>query len=313
MIVVLLVAALTGSLVPHVLRFHRAPPVTAALTWLAAITLRAAAVGLAAAWLVLFFPGTHFFEALTHWCWHHLTSAALNGHDVGHVTTLVPTLFGVASVVSVGIAGIKLTRALRLSRVSTAGDGPSGSVIVGGDAINLAVVGVLHPQVLVSAGALLELSDEELEAALTHERAHIARRHRYAVLWAEICAALARFVPGTRRCTEEIAFHLERDADRWALARNINRRALAAALRKSASSHRSPRGIVLALGASRVEERLAEILEDCREPSGSRPRACRAVAVCLIALLAAVSIATPPALAAGLEVVRSAPAAVACD
>jgi Zn-dependent protease with chaperone function len=150
--------------------------------WLTALSLRAAAVALAAAWLMLFFPGTHLFEALTHWCWHHLASTALSGHDAGHVTTLVPTVLGAASVVSVAIAGVRLTRALRRLRVVSATSGPSGSIIVGGDAIALAVVGVVRPQVLVSAGALVELSDEELDAALTHERAHIARRHRYVAL-----------------------------------------------------------------------------------------------------------------------------------
>lgn len=78
-------------------------------------------------------------------------------------------------------------------------------MIVGGDAIALAVVGVLRPRVLISAGALLELSDDELDAALAHESAHIARRHRYVVLWAELCSAIARFIPGTGDCVEELA------------------------------------------------------------------------------------------------------------
>jgi hypothetical protein len=311
MIIVLFLVALAGSALPHSLRLRHAPPMAAAVIWLTALTLRAAAVGLAAAWLMLFFPGTHLFEALTHWCWHHLASAALNGHDVGHVTTLVPTVLGAASVVSVAIAGVKLTRALRRLRVVTATSGPSGSIIVGGDAIALAVVGVVRPQILVSAGALLELSDEELDAALTHERAHIARRHRYVVLWAEICRAIARLVPGTRACSEELAFHLERDADQWALARPVNRWALAAALRKASDSQPSPKGLVLALGASCVDERLAEILGETG--TTHRPSACRAVAVLLVTLSAGIAAATPPALAAGLDVVRSAPAAVDCD
>jgi Zn-dependent protease with chaperone function len=312
-IVVLLLAALVGSFLPHVLQLRHAPPLTAVVIWLAALTLRAVSVALAAAWLVLFFPGTHLFEALTHWCWRHLASAALNGHDVGHVTTLVPTLLGIASIVSVAVAGVKLTSALRSLRVTTAGDGPAGSVIVGGDAITLAVVGVVRPRVLISTGALLELDDEELEAALTHERAHIARRHRYVLLWAEACRALARFMPATRKCADELAFHLERDADQWALARPVSRGALAAALRKASTSHVGGSGIVLALGATRVDERLAEILGESPHEADTRPRACALAAAFLVILLTAVLVATPPALAAGLHVVQSAPAAVDCD
>jgi hypothetical protein len=289
MSVVLFLTALAGSFLPHALRLRQALPMAAAVICLTGLTLRAVAVALAAAWLVLFFPGAHLFEALTQWCWHHLASAALNGHDVGHVTTLVPTLLGIASILSVAIAGVRLTRALRSLRVTTAGDGPAGSVIVGGDAITLAVVGVLHPRVLISTGALLELDDEELEAALMHERAHIARRHRYALLSAEVCSAVARFVPATRRCADELAFHLERDADQWALARPVNRRALAAALRKASSSHVAGGGIVLALGATRVDERLAEILGESPEGLGAGPRGCGLAAAFLVTLLMAVS------------------------
>lgn len=39
-----------------------------------------------------------------------------------------------------------------------------------------AVAGILRPRVLLSQGALARLSNEELRAALTHERAHLRRR-----------------------------------------------------------------------------------------------------------------------------------------
>jgi hypothetical protein len=312
-ILALVAAALITSAIPHVLGLRHAPPLSAAVIWAAALSLRALGEALAAAWLLLFFPATHLFEALTHWCWRHLASAALNGHDVGHVTTFLPTLLGIVSILSVGVAGVRVARALRQLRAASPVSGPGGSVIVGGDAITLAVVGVLRPRVLISAGALLELSDDELDAALAHESAHIARRHRYVVLWAELCSAVARFIPGTRTCVEELAFHLERDADRCALALPVNPSALAAAVRKAADSQFARGRLVLALGASRVEDRLAEILAEADAARFRRPTGSRLIAGLLVAVFLAIAGWTPPVLADGVHVLQSTPAAVDCD
>jgi hypothetical protein len=93
----------------------------------------------------------------------------------------------------------------------------------------------------------------------------------------------------------------------------VNRWALAAALRKASSSHVAGGGIVLALGATRVDERLAEILGESPEVPGADPRGCGLAAAFLVTLLMAVFVATPPVMAAGLDVVQSAPAAVDCD
>jgi beta-lactamase regulating signal transducer with metallopeptidase domain len=163
--------------------------------------------------------------------------------------------------------------------------------------------------VLVSAGAMLELDDDELQAALAHERAHIARRHRYVLAYGELCRALAQLLPGTRRAVDELAFHLERDADRWALAHRAERRALAAALRKSASPRREARSFVMALRGARVEERLDEILSGPERPA----RGSAVLAALLPTLALTVAFAMPAIVIDGVDVVRSAPAAVDCD
>lgn len=303
MTVGLLLLALAGSSLPHLLPLHRAAPASAAAIWLSALTLRALAVILAVGWFVLFFPGTAFFDALTHWCWEHMMSSALSGHDVGHVTTLLPVLIGAGSLISVVLAMRRVGRMLR-SRISRArASGPAESVIVGGPDVSLAVVGMRRPRVLVSAGALLSLDDDELAAALAHEQGHIARRHRYVLVYAELCGALARMVPGTRRAVDELAFQLERDADRWALATQVDRGALAAALRKAASG--DAYGQSLALNGQRVQERLDEILSAA--PTRPVSRGGRASAVALATLTLAVAGSAAPALAAGLDVVHSAP------
>jgi hypothetical protein len=126
-ILALVAAALIASAVPRALDLRHAPPLTAAAIWAAALSLRALGVALAAAWPLLFFPATHLFEALTHWCWRHLASGALNGHDVGHVTTFLPTLLGIVSVLSVGVAGVRLARALRQLRAVSPFSGPGGA------------------------------------------------------------------------------------------------------------------------------------------------------------------------------------------
>jgi hypothetical protein len=228
-ILALSLAAIVGSALPHALRPRRAAPLTAAVIWTAALSLRALTVVLAAAWLLLFFPSTHLFAALTHWCWHHLASAALTGHDVGHATTVAPALLGVASLASVGVASTKLGRALRRHIAGSRTGGPAGSIVIGGEGVVVAVVGLRRPRLVVSAGALLELDDDELAAALEHERAHIRRRHRFILIYAELCGAVARLLPGTGIALDELAFHLERDADRVALAGAADRRAQAAA------------------------------------------------------------------------------------
>jgi hypothetical protein len=312
-IATLALAAIASFALPHLLRLQRAAPVTAAVIWVSALSLRALTVLLAATWLVLFFPATQAFEALTHWCWHHLTAAEVNGHDVGHLTTLAPAVLGVASLVSVCAGTARLARALhRLARGSRR-PGPAGSVVVGGREVTLAVAGLRRPTVLVSAGAMLELDDDELEAALAHERAHIERRHRYVLVHAELCRALAHLLPGTRRAVDELAFHLERDADRCALARRVDRRALASALQKAARRRIEGRTLVMALGGHRVEDRLKEILEGPARSSGRRSLITGTTAALLAALVVAFAFALPPVVVQGVDVVRNAPASADCD
>jgi beta-lactamase regulating signal transducer with metallopeptidase domain len=302
------IAATAGFALPHVLRLERAAPVTAAVIWASALSLRALTVALAVTWLVLFFPATDAFKALTHWCWHHLPAMDVNGHDVGHVTTLVPALLGVASLISLLVGTARLARALHRLTSTSRRQGPAGSVVVGGREVMLAVAGLRRPAVLVSAGAMLELDDDELDAALAHEHAHIERRHRYVLMYAELCRALAHLLPGTRRASEELAFHLERDADHSALARRADRRALAAALRKAAGPRREARALVMALGGGRVDERLEEILGGPRRTS----RATTTIAAMLSSLVVVFALAIPPTVVAGIDVVGHAPAAADC-
>ena len=217
----------------------------------------------------------------------------VEGHGVADLTLFVP---GVALAASLVYACLRTARSARRARHlvdhESLGNGPRDSVIVGGPDVRFAVAGFVHPRIVVSAGALTWLDDDELEAAIDHERAHIVRRHRFVMLLAVVCAALGRAVPGMHRSLRELGFHLERDADRWAVDRQNDRLALASAICKAADAE-PPRSPALArLGASGVPERLSQLLDD-------HPRAqARPPAAALNALATAVVICT--LLAAGL-------------
>jgi Zn-dependent protease with chaperone function len=203
MTVALLLAAAIA--LPHALRLERASPPIAIVIWASVLSLRALVGALVALWLLFFFPATDVFAAITRWCLHDVLPGHVNGHDVGHAATLVPSLAIAASLTSVLAGTWRLGR--RLQRVvSGALGGPAGSRIIGGRDVLLAAVGMRRPQVLVSAGALIALDDDELAAGLAHERGHIARRHRYVLVYAELCRALGRVVPGTRRAAAELSF-----------------------------------------------------------------------------------------------------------
>jgi Zn-dependent protease with chaperone function len=109
------------------------------------------------------------------------------------------------------------------------GAGPRNSLVVSGPEVLFAVAGLARPRIVVS-GALACLDDDELDAALDHEQAHIVRRHRFVMLLAVAFGALGRAIPATARAVRELGFQLERDADRWALLRRNDRLALASVI-----------------------------------------------------------------------------------
>jgi len=180
--------------------------------------------------------------------------------------------------------------------------GPSESLIVGGSNVFLAAAGIARPRVIVSAGALTALDDEELAAGLEHERGHIARRHRYVLVFAELSRGLARFLPGTRRAVQELRYHLERDADRWAVAHRHDPYALAAAICK-ATMPRSPRGPwVASLGGGDATRRVDELLGNGKgRPGPGLTHGLQAVAILLCCLAITLLASLPSTALAGIE------------
>ena len=111
----------------------------------------------------------------------------LSGHGVADVALLAPVLALAVSLVSVCVGLWRARRSVSAwVRRTSIGPGPQESVIVGEHDIVVAAAGLRRPRVIVSAGALTSFNDEELAASLAHERGHIAHRHRFVVVTAEV-------------------------------------------------------------------------------------------------------------------------------
>jgi hypothetical protein len=277
----LVAAALAGIVLPHLLRFERADPVTAAVIWGAALGLRAlVVVGTVAGALVLLHPA-QLLRAFAEW------PCAPHHHVAGHAVAAVGGLALALSFVWAMARVVQATLAVRRLIRRPLGRGPEGSVIVGGDDVVLAVAGLTKPTLVVSAGALTRLDDAELSAAIAHERAHIRRRHRFVLLFAELCRVLGRPLPGTAHAVRELRFQIERDADRSAVRDRADRLALASAICKAATVTTARPGMA-SLGGDGTAARVRELLQDAApdaHPAGLRALATGAAALAVGAAL----------------------------
>jgi hypothetical protein len=281
----LVAAAFVGISVPHALTLAQANPASAAVLWAAALGLRAlVVVGTVAGALVLLHPA-HLLRAFAEWpCAPHHQIAGHALAAAGGLALAVSVLWALARIVQATLAVRRLVR-------TALGHGPEGSVIVGGDDVVLAVAGFTRPTLLVSAGALARLDDAELSAAIAHERAHIRRRHRFVLLFAELCRVLGRPLPGTGHAVRELRFHIERDADRCAVRERADRLALASAICKAATGAATPG--MAGLGGDRTAARVRELLQETAPDP--HPRRLRVLAAGTTALAVGAALSLPAA------------------
>ena len=127
---------------------------------------------------------------------------------------------------------------------------------IDGDGCECFVAGVLHPCAYVSRGALKRMTDEELVAALHHERAH-ASSHDPAMLAA--LSFLADLAPGTERALGLYRQARERRADCEA-AERAGPCALASALLAMSRGSAAPTAALGMSGAGSSTWRLQAIL-----------------------------------------------------
>lgn len=303
---------------PHALRLDRAAPATAATIWSAALALRALVGTGVALFVVFWLPATELFQIVTHWCWHRVlpflaVHLGLNGHSIGDAATVLPAMLLAASLISVLFGLWRATRRVRLLlRRGTLGPGPRESVVIRDGEVLVAAAGLRRPRVVISAGALVALDDEELDASLDHEHGHIARRHRYILVGAELCRAVGRFLPGTARAAAEVAFHLERDADAYALRRRHHPAALASAICKACGP--GPFSVAPAtslVGRGATVRRVEQLLDgDVARASG---RGLRLLAAGMVALVLATASVMPLAVQVGPAAAASSLAMHHCE
>jgi hypothetical protein len=151
-------------------------------------------------------------------------------------------LFELAAATVTGLWSVRLLANLRrgrqmarafapISRWETV-DGVEVRVLEGGGMVAL-VVGALRPVIYVGDELISELSSEELQAVLLHERHHAAIRAPLRAAAIEGWIGLVGRIGALRRALEDRLVDLERMADRHALAQGSSPAALARALLKT--------------------------------------------------------------------------------
>jgi hypothetical protein len=111
--------------------------------------------------------------------------------------------------------------------------------------------------------------------------------------------ALGRPVPGSGRGVRELAFHLERDADRWALRQKSDRTALASVICKAATAEGTRPAAFVGLGDTDVRERLGQVLDRCLRTTRRAAAAFNALATAMVACTAFVAAIVPAAAVSG--------------
>lgn len=263
----LIAIGLLAASVPHRFVLRRSSPAAAAAICLAGLLLRGLIAALLATFVLLYLPATQTFAAFAGWCWHSILPVlpvhlSLNGHTLGDAATVFPIVALTASAASAAWAVMMAARTTqRVLKRRSLGPGPRDTILVGGAEVVVATAGLTRPRIILSAGALAHLDDEELAASVAHERGHVVRSHRFVLLVAQLACACASLLPGTNRIYSELRFQLERDADAYALARRHDGLALASAICKAADS-RPRTGVALTLsGGGQLERRIRELVD----------------------------------------------------
>jgi Zn-dependent protease with chaperone function len=289
---------LTAAIVaPHLLRLESVTPIWAAVVWLATLGLRALVAAVGAVFLLVHLPQIGLFDALTHWCLHEVlpllaSELDISEHPVAHAIGLLPAAMLAGSLIWLAFALTRSWVALVRMLHRAVGEGPAGSTVVRDPGLLVAATRFGRRRIVVSDAALRALDPQELNASLAHEIGHLSRRHRPILLAGALFAALARVVPGTDIARRELHFHLERDADEYAVSRTRDPLALASAICKAAAAE--PRGVVALAGRGHVGLRLGYLVDDRPRRAGPRLElATRALAGVLISLVVAVAASLP--------------------
>lgn len=298
------------------MRYVSAP--LAAGIWLATLTLRAMVAIGSVIFVLLYLPQTELFKAIAALCLHTvvpLITAHLgfSGHGLADVALILPALALAGSLVVVGLGLLRGALALTVRlRERAVGAGPLGSTVVEEPGIVVAVTRLGKPRLFISRAALAALDDEELAASLAHEWGHVRRWHRPLLVAASLLAALARFLPGTRRAERELALSLERDADAFAVSATRTPLALASAICKACPQPAvGSAAAALGGGGSAIGARLDPLI-GIHRPRPALERTARLLAAVLTVQALALAL-TLPAWALASPASRGATVPAACN
>ena len=147
-------------------------------------------------------------------------------------------------------------------------------------------------RIVVTTGARELLSDDQFEAALAHERAHLAGRHHLMVLVAEVVASGLRWPRLLQQYPGAVRLLVERAADEHA-ARRHGARTVATALLEMSCADASTRRVGLAMSGTGTTLRIRRLVD----PQHHAPH--RAVAALL--LPAAMVLAAAPTIVAAVH------------
>jgi beta-lactamase regulating signal transducer with metallopeptidase domain len=153
-------------------------------------------------------------------------------------------------------------------------DGRRANLVLSNDVSTAAVLGLASPVIAIAPALLRDLSDEELDAIVVHEWAHVQRRDD----WARLVQAIVRAVAGLHPAVWWIdrQLHLERETacDDWAIGLTGSPRAYAACLAKVATLRARMPVLTLvpsALTTSDLAVRVVRLL-DARRSTSTQPR-----------------------------------------
>jgi hypothetical protein len=313
--IALAVAVVAAIALPHMLPLRRAAPTVAAAVWLSALMLRAMVAAGGAVFFFVYLPETGLFEALAEWCLHEVvpliaTQLGLSDHPLAHAALVLPALVLAASLmwllVGLARAWVGLRRQLR----AALGAGPGGSTVIPDDEVVVALTALGRPRIVLSDAALGVMDAGELRACVAHERGHLHRRHRPLLFFGTLLCALARPLPWTRAAERELAFHLERDADEFAVRETRDPLALASAICKAAQSRTAAwTGLT---GKGPVTGRLEILVEGGPRRSAVIERIAGIVAALLAAMTLAIAGTLTAWIAASPEAAAHSLSAVPC-
>ncbi|GGU26914.1 M56 family metallopeptidase [Lentzea flava] len=268
----LLGSALVGWLAPRRL-VRLADPVVALVAWLASVV--AVVVTVAAAMVLLVLPDHGFgVVAAAHHCWDSLRHGTAPAVEA--VSGVIGATALAALLVRVTVVGRRTARRRALEgrrhldvlRIAARREaGPHPTLWLEHDRpLAFSLAG--RPGVVVATDGLhRHLTPAQVEAVLTHERAHLAGRHHLLVTIGDVVAATLPFLPLFKRAAIAVREFVELAADTAAVRAHGVENVRIALLR--VAGHGAP-GAALAMSRDAVETRLARLRQRRSTPSTVR-------------------------------------------